>query len=90
MGLQIRRLFFSLQRDRLQKLRDDYPDVAIYGFDLPLQALRSSSNCCCHSTGKRHAPIVVVMDDDRFGTENLDGLGPIVIAVFGENRDIGL
>jgi hypothetical protein len=50
-GLQIRRLFFSLQRDRLQKLRDDYPDVAIYGFDLSLQALRSSSNCCCHSGG---------------------------------------
>ncbi len=35
-------------------------------------------------------PIVVVMDDDRFGTENLDGLGPIVVAVLGEDRDIGL
>ena len=31
---------FSLQRDRLQKLRNDYPNVAIYGFDLRLQALR--------------------------------------------------
>src|SRR6267142_5278463 len=49
--------FFSLQCDRLQKLRNDYLNVAIYGFDLPFQALRSSSDCCCHSTGKRHVPI---------------------------------
>jgi len=82
--------FFSLQCDRIQKLRNDYLDVAIYGFDLTLQALRSSSDCCCHSTGKRHVPIVVVMDDDRFGTENLDGFGPIVVAVLGEDRDVGL
>ena len=82
--------FFSLQCDRLQKLRNDYFNVAIYGFDLTLQALRSSSDCCSHSTGKRHVPIVVVMDDDRFGTENLDGLGLIVVAVLGEDRDVGL
>jgi hypothetical protein len=82
--------FFSLQRDRLQKLRNDYLNVAIYGLDLTLQALRSSSDCCCHATGKRHVPIVVVMDDDRFGAENLDGLGPIVVAVLGEDRDVGL
>src|SRR5262245_11217833 len=43
-----------------------------------------------HSAGKRHVPIIVVMDDNCFGTENLDGLGPIVVVVLGENRDIGL
>jgi len=44
----------------------------------------------CHSIGKRHAPIIVVMDDNRFGTENLDGLGPIVVAVLGEDRNVPL
>lgn len=77
------------QSDRLQKPRNDYLDIAIHGFDVPLQALRFSSNRCRHSTRQRYVPIVVVMDDDRFGTENLDSLGPIIVAVLGEDRDVG-
>jgi len=30
------------------------------------------------------------MDDDRFRTENLESLGPIIVAVLGENGDVGL
>src|SRR5262245_52853477 len=48
---------FLLQCDRLQKLRNDYLDIAVYGFDLSLQPLGSSSDCCCHPAGKRHVPI---------------------------------
>ena len=84
------RMSHLFQRKRLQKLGNNYFNIAIHGFDVPLQALRSSSDCCRHSTRQRYAPVVVMMDDDSFGMQNLDRLGPIVVAVLSENRDVRL
>jgi hypothetical protein len=57
----------SLQRDRLEVLRDDYFDIPIDCFDFVCHALGSSMVGLRDSRRKRRAQVVVMLDDNGFG-----------------------